>query len=59
MERYKITDASQYGLIEALLDEAGIDYEWDSGDRLMVDDAFSEDIEDILKSNDIDFDIIF
>lgn len=59
MERYKITDASQYGLIEALLDEVGIDYEWDSGDRLMVDDAFSEDIGDILKSNDIDFDLIF
>lgn len=58
MERYKITDASQYGLIEALLDEVGIDYEWDSGDRLMVDDAFSEDIGDILKTNDIDFDLI-
>ena len=58
MERYKITDASQYGLIETLLDEAGIDYEWDSGDRLMVDDAFSEDIGDILKTNDIDFDLI-
>lgn len=42
-----------------MLDEAGIDYEWDSGDQLMVDDAFSEDIGDILKSNDIDFDLIF
>ena len=58
MERYKITDASQYGLVEVLLDEAGIDYEWDSGDRLMVDDAFREDIGDILKTNDIDFDLI-
>lgn len=58
MSRYIIRDAAQYSLVEALLDEAGIDYDWDSGDRLMIDDDFCEDVELLFNDNDIDYDYV-
>jgi hypothetical protein len=58
MSRYIIRDSAQYSLVEAILDEAGIDYEWDSGDRLMVEDDFCEDVELLFDDNDIDYDYV-
>lgn len=58
MSRYIIRDSAQYNLVEAILDEAGIDYEWDSGDRLMIDDDFCEDVELLFNDNDIDYDYV-
>lgn len=58
MSRYIIRDSAQYNLVEAILDEAGIDYEWDSGDRLMVEDDFCEDVELLFDDNDIDYDYV-
>lgn len=58
MSRYIIRDSAQYSLVEAILDEAGIDYEWDNGDRLMVEDAFCEDVELLFNDNDIDYDYV-
>lgn len=58
MSRYIIRDSAQYNLVEAILDEAGIDYEWDSGDRLMVEDDFCEDVELLFNDNDIDYDYV-
>ena len=40
------------------MDEAGIDYEWDNGDRLMVEDDFCEDVELLFDDNDIDYDYV-
>ena len=34
--------------VENALDEAGIDYDWDSGDRLMVSSEDLDDVTDIL-----------
>lgn len=58
MSRYIIRDSAQYNLVEAILDEAGIDYDWDSGDRLMIDDDFCEDVELLFNDNDIDYDYV-
>lgn len=58
MSRYIIRDSAQYNLVEAILDEAGIDYEWDNGDRLMVEDDFCEDVELLFNDNDIDYDYV-
>lgn len=58
MSRYIIRDSAQYSLVEAMLDEAGIDYEWDNGDRLMVEDDFCEDVELLFNDNDIDYDYV-
>lgn len=58
MSRYIIRDSAQYSLVEAMLDEAGIDYDWDSGDRLMIDDDFCEDVELLFNDNDIDYDYV-
>lgn len=58
MSRYIIRDHAQYSLVEAMLDEAGIDYDWDSGDRLMIDDNFCEDVELLFNDNDIDYDYV-
>lgn len=58
MSRYIIRDSAQYSLVEAMLDEAGINYEWDSGDRLMVEDDFCEDVELLFNDNDIDYDYV-
>lgn len=58
MSRYVIRDPAQYSLVEAMLDEAGIDYDWDSGDRLMIDDDFCEDVELLFNDNDIDYDYV-
>lgn len=58
MSRYIIRDSAQYNLVEAILDEAGIDYEWDNGDRLMVEDDFCEDVELLFDDNDIDYDYV-
>lgn len=58
MSRYIIRDSTQYSLVEAMLDEAGIDYDWDSGDRLMIDDDFCEDVELLFNDNDIDYDYV-
>lgn len=58
MSRYIIRDSAQYSLVEAILDEAGIDYEWDNGDRLMVEDDFCEDVELLFDDNDIDYDYV-
>lgn len=58
MSRYIIRDSEQSSLVEAILDEAGIDYEWDNGDRLMVEDDFCEDVELLFNDNDIDYDYV-
>ena len=58
MSRYIIQNSDQYALVEQLLDDAGIDYDWDDGDRLMVDDDFCEDAEAIFDENDVDYDCI-
>ena len=58
MSRYIIRDPAQYSLVEAMLDEAEIDYDWDSGDRLMIDDDFCEDVELLFNDNDIDYDYV-
>lgn len=58
MSRYILRDSAQYSLVEAMLDEAGIDYEWDNGDRLMVEDDFCEDVELLFNDNDIDYDYV-
>lgn len=41
-----------------LLDEAGIDYDVLDGNRLLVSSDDMEDIENLLESNYIDFDIV-
>lgn len=58
MSRYAIWDTEQRARVEELLDEAGIDYDWDSGDRLMVDDVICGEVEAIFDDNSIDYDCI-
>ena len=58
MMRYLIYDGDQYPLVERILDEHAIDYEWDGGDRLMIDDDCCENVERLLDDNDIDYDCV-
>ncbi len=57
MERILLSDDADINEIEEALDEAGIDYNWDSGDRLMVSGDDLEDVTAILDEL-TDYDII-
>ena len=47
-ERILLDDDADIEEIESALDEAGIDYDWDSGDRLMVSSEDLDEVTDIL-----------
>ena len=57
MERILLAEDTDINEVENALDEAGIDYDWDSGDRLMVS---SDDLEETTAILDelTDYDII-
>ena len=40
--------------VEWILDAGGFDYDWDTGDRLMVSSEYAEEIEEILTESNID-----
>lgn len=58
MFRYYIEDTSLYREVEDLLDNAGIEFDWDGGDRLLIEENDAEDVEAILDANDITYDAI-
>jgi hypothetical protein len=58
MYRYYIEDASLLGEVEELLDNAGIEFDWDGGDRLLIEENDAKDVEAILDANDITYDAI-
>lgn len=58
MYRYYIEDTSLHGEVEELLDNAGIKFDWDGGDRLLIEENDAEDVEAILDANDITYDAI-
>lgn len=47
-ERILLDDGADIEEIENALDEEGIDYDWDSSDRLMVSSEDLDDVTDIL-----------
>jgi len=55
--RYRVEDESSAD-VETILDQAGIDYDWDSTGRLMVRKADAGEIEAILSKYGIDADQI-
>ena len=57
MERILLDENADINEIEEALDEAGIDYDWDSGDRLMISSYDLEDVTAILDEL-TDYDII-
>ena len=58
MYRYYIEDASLLGEVEELLDNAGIEFDWDGGVRLLIEENDAKDVEAILDANDITYDAI-
>ena len=57
MERILLAEDTDLAEVEDALDKAGIDYDWDSGDRLMIS---SDDLEETTAILDdlTDYDII-
>ena len=58
MYRYYIEDSSLHGEVEDLLDNAGIEVDWDGGGRFMVEEDDALDVEAILYANDIIYDLV-
>ena len=51
-------DGEDCAIIENALDIEGVDYDWDSGDRLMIYEEDYEIVEDVLTQLGYDLDII-
>lgn len=59
MIRYNVNEDEE--TLEALneaLEEAGVDYDFDSGDRYMIDDDYAQEFENVCDELGVDYDEI-
>lgn len=58
MARFNIIDLADFNYACSLLDDAGIPYDLDSWDCIMIEDDYYEEAVSIFDGNDIDYEEI-